>query len=217
MYIRSGACWRRRSGRHAARRLRRRCCRRLDSQWVRRPADAACAVAPPHATCPHDGRRGCASLGGGGRCGRRVGLVLLVLLLGYPALPEDPADKGGEAAPADDRHGRHALVVYAHEADDEDGHGADVLEDDGGVGDERPKVVRLQAGVALEVFEKRCLVGVVVWDCPCVSRFCFSGLCLMGRRVEREVLHVMRNVQDCFTHMSFFQARFRRRLRLLSE
>jgi len=53
-------------------------------------------------------------------------------------------------------------LVDAREAADEDDDGADLLDDDRGVGDERPEVVRLQARVALEVVEKGLFVGVVV-------------------------------------------------------
>lgn len=89
-------------------------------------------------------------------------LLLEVLLLGDPALPEEPAEKRAKGAPAGDGDGRHARVEDGDEADDEDDDGADVLQDDGRIGDERPKVVRLEARVALQVFEKRGLVGVVI-------------------------------------------------------
>ena len=63
----------------------------------------------------------------------------------------------------------HARIIDGLEADDEDGDGADVLQYDGGVGDEGPEVVWFEAGVSLEIFEKGCLVCVIVGNCvyPC--------------------------------------------------
>lgn len=63
------------------------------------------------------------------------------------------------------------------------------------VGHQRPKVVRFQSRISLEVFEKRGLVGVVIRICP------MSISTLSRRRSHREYLH------DCFTHMSFFHTR----------
>jgi hypothetical protein len=40
-----------------------------------------------------------------------------------------------------------------------------VLQDHGGVGDERPEIVGLETRVSLQVLEKRRLVGVIVRDC----------------------------------------------------
>lgn len=118
-----------------------------------RPPDAAGATSAPRAAAPGDGR------GGAG-----AELAVLVLLR-HPLLPQQPAEKGGEAAAADDGDGGDALLEDADEADDEDDDGADVLQDDGRVGDEGPKVVGLEARVALEVFEKGGLVRVVVGAC----------------------------------------------------
>ena len=89
----------------------------------------------------------------------------LLLLLPDPAIPERPAQHGAGAGDADDRDGRDALLVDGDEAADEDEHGADVLDDDGGVGDERPELVGLEARVALEVVEEGGFVGVVVGVC----------------------------------------------------
>ena len=62
-----------------------------------------------------------------------------------------------------------AFLEDGDEADDEDDDGAHLLDDDGGVGDEGPEVVGLEARVALELFEKGGLVSVVVGICPRVS------------------------------------------------
>lgn len=86
----------------------------------------------------------------------------MVLGLGYPSFPQDPGHKGRDAAPADDGHGRDALAKDGAEEDDEDDDGADVLQDDGRVGDEGPEIVRLEPRVALQVLEKSSLIGVVV-------------------------------------------------------
>lgn len=71
-----------------------------------------------------------------------------------------------------------------------------MLYDDCRVCDERPEIVGLQAGIALEVFEEGFLVGVIirvyilsVIDFP-ISNPLFPCL------------------QDCFTHNNFFQVPF---------
>lgn len=86
-----------------------------------------------------------------------------------------------------------------------------MLQDDGRVGDEGPKVVGLETRVALQVLEKRGLVCVVV------------GVCTAGMLVtalQQAVAEMdgcdATNVHDCFTHISFFHVRLRRRLLLRS-
>lgn len=110
-------------------------------------------------TTASDGTRAAGSQAGGRAGGRVNGGIVLV---GVPLLPQAPADEGGEAAPGHDSHGRDALLEDAAEADDEDDDGTHVLKDDGGIGDEGPKVVGLQAGVSLEVLQEGDLIGVVV-------------------------------------------------------
>ena len=53
----------------------------------------------------------------------------------------------------------------ADKADDEDYDTADVLDNDSGICDERPEIVGLKTGIALEVFEEGALVGVIIWVC----------------------------------------------------
>jgi hypothetical protein len=77
-----------------------------------------------------------------------------------------------------------------------------VLHYNGGVGHERPEVVRLHARVALEVFEEGGLVGVVIWVCRCPCQRTLAKISYEGYAV-----------QDCFTQSSFWK-RLRRRLRL---
>jgi len=62
---------------------------------------------------------------------RRKGLQFL----GDPVVPYQPADKGSEAAPPDNGDRADPLLEDADEADDEDNDRADVLDDDGSVGD----------------------------------------------------------------------------------
>lgn len=93
---------------------------------------------------------------------RDTGVWIALRLLGYPPVAKQPAEESGEAAPADNGHGAHALLEYADEADDEDDDGTDVLHDDGGVGDQGPELVGLKARVELELLEEGRLVGVVV-------------------------------------------------------
>ena len=57
---------------------------------------------------------------------------------------------------------RDALLENGDEGDDEDYDGADVLHYDSRVGYEGPKVVGLEAGVSLELFEECRLVCIVV-------------------------------------------------------
>jgi len=114
------------------------------------------AVVPPRADAPGPGEAGVDGA--------------VVVALADPPVPQQPADESGEAAPADDGDGAHALLEDADEADDEDDDGADVLDDDGGVGDQGPEVVGLEARVALEVLEEGGLVGVVVGVYKRVSR-----------------------------------------------
>jgi hypothetical protein len=54
-------------------------------------------------------------------------------------------------------------LVYAHEADDEYDDGAHVLDDDGGICDQWPEIIRLETGVPLEMLEEGRLVCIVVW------------------------------------------------------
>ena len=74
---------------------------------------------------------------------------LILLFLADPPVPDQPTEKSRKAAPADDGDGRHALLEYADETGDEDGDGAHLLQYDGGVGDQGPELVGLEAGVAL--------------------------------------------------------------------
>lgn len=92
-------------------------------------------------------------------------------LLANPKVPYQPADRGSEAAPSNYRHGAGALLEDAHKADDEYNDGANMLDDDGRIGDQRPEVIWLDTGVALEVLQECRLVGVVVGVCEstCVS------------------------------------------------
>ncbi|TPX10623.1 uncharacterized protein E0L32_008357, partial [Thyridium curvatum] len=96
------------------------------------------------------------------------GGVLVVRLLHHPPVPEEPAEEGREAAEPHHGDGAHALLEDADEAHDEDDDGADVLHDDGEVGDQGPELVRLQARVPLQVLEKGGLVCVVVRICSFV-------------------------------------------------
>lgn len=80
----------------------------------------------------------------------------------HPAVPQDPTKDGSDAAARHDGDGRHALLENANEANDKDGHGADLLYDDGRVSHQRPKVVGLEPRVSLEMLEKGGPVGVVV-------------------------------------------------------
>jgi hypothetical protein len=91
----------------------------------------------------------------------------------------------------------------ADEANDEYDDRADLLEDDGSVGDEGPEFVGLKTGISLEVLEKRRLVRIVVRVyCGAVNY-----LDIMSR--ERRI-----GIQECFTQSSFFQLGLRRRLLL---
>jgi hypothetical protein len=85
------------------------------------------------------------------------------LFLADPRVPENPAEHGEGARPADDGDGGDTLLNDANEAADEDGDGADVLHDDGGIGDEWPEVVRKETGVALEGGEEGGRIGVIIW------------------------------------------------------
>lgn len=89
----------------------------------------------------------------------------LSALLPHPPIPEQPADEGREAAQPHHGHGADAFSENADEADDKDDDGADVLDDDGGIGNQRPEIIWLETRVALEVLEEGRLVGVVVWVC----------------------------------------------------
>jgi hypothetical protein len=84
-------------------------------------------------------------------------------------------------------------LKYANEADDEDYDGADVLDYDCRVCDERPEIVRLEAGIALEMFEEGILIGVIIW-------VYFH---------QQLTFHCqLACLQDCFTHNNFFQVPF---------
>ena len=87
------------------------------------------------------------------------------LLLPHPSIPHQPRNYGGGGGAPGDCDGRNALLVYSDKTADEDCDGADLLDDDGGVCDEGPEVVGLQAGIALEVFEEGGVVGVVIRIC----------------------------------------------------
>jgi hypothetical protein len=80
------------------------------------------------------------------------------------------------------------------EADDEDYDAADVLDYDGGVYDEGPEIVGLEARIALEVFEEGVLVSVVIW--------------IYSASAKNQLSWVLQSSQDCFTHNSFFHVPF---------
>ena len=91
--------------------------------------------------------------------------LLSRLLLGSPPLPQQPAEEGEGGAVADDGQVADTLSEDSDEGDDEDDDGANLLDNDGSVGDEGPKCVWLEAGIALELLEEGGLVGVVVGVC----------------------------------------------------
>lgn len=91
------------------------------------------------------------------------------------------------------------LLKNTDEADNEDYDGADVLDDDRRVRNERPEVIRLESRIALKVFEEGILIRVVVRICP------ESAMASTSSRGCS---------QDCFTHNSFFQVPFLLRLEL---
>ena len=88
------------------------------------------------------------SAGDAFRLGESV-LGFPVALLPNPPVPEQPAEKSREATPSYDPDGADTLLEDAYEADNEDDDRADMLHDDGGIGDERPEVVGLNPWVAL--------------------------------------------------------------------
>jgi hypothetical protein len=56
-------------------------------------------------------------------------------------------------------------LEYADEADYEDSDGANLLQYDGDVGDERPEFVRLETGVSLEILKEGSLIRIIVRVC----------------------------------------------------
>lgn len=101
--------------------------------------------------------------GGGGR-GITRSDVLLLAVFGVcdPPLPDEPAEEGEDRAVADECDVGNALLNDSDESNDEDYDGADMLDDDGRVGDERPEIVGLEARVSLKLLEESGLIGVVV-------------------------------------------------------
>lgn len=98
-------------------------------------------------------------------------VIVLLCLLANPPIPQEPADGSCNAAPANNSHWTHALLVDAYKAYHEYDDGTDVLDNDGRVSDEGPEVVGFQARIALEVLEECRLVGVVVGICSAHQSF----------------------------------------------
>lgn len=92
-------------------------------------------------------------------------VIILLRLFAYPPIPEEPANRGGNTAPANDSHRTDALLMNADEAYHEDYDSAYMLDNDGRVGDQRPEVVGFQARIALEVLEEGGLVSVIIGIC----------------------------------------------------
>lgn len=69
-------------------------------------------------------------------------VIILLRLLAHPPIPEEPANRGGDTAPANDSHRADALLVNADEAYHKDYDSAYMLDNDGRVSDQRPEVVR---------------------------------------------------------------------------
>lgn len=70
-------------------------------------------------------------------------------LLSHPPIPQDPANRCCDTAPADYGYWAHTLLVDSDEAHDEYDDGAHMLDNDRGVGHQRPEIVRFQGRVAL--------------------------------------------------------------------
>lgn len=51
------------------------------------------------------------------------------------------------------------------EAADEDDHSAELLNDDGTIGDERPEFIGAEARVTLQCVEECRFIGVIIWIC----------------------------------------------------
>jgi hypothetical protein len=85
-----------------------------------------------------------------------------------------------------------------------------VLEDNCRIGHEWPEVVWLEARVSLKTFEKGRLISVVVRNCRESCQLVFP----MHHRPSG--CRQWSGLHDCFTHISFFHARLRRRLLLRS-
>ena len=86
-------------------------------------------------------------------------------LLPDPTIPQQPPKHRADGPKANDGDGRNALADDAAEAAHEDDHGADLLHDDGGVGDEGPEFVGPEARIPLEGIEEGFAVCVVIWVC----------------------------------------------------
>lgn len=97
--------------------------------------------------------------------------VVLLGLLAYPPIPQNPANRRGDAAPTHDGYWADALLVDAHKAHDEYDDSADMLDDDRRISDQRPEVVRFQSRISLKVLQEGGLVGVVVGICSVSSAF----------------------------------------------
>lgn len=59
--------------------------------------------------------------------------VILLGLFSNPPVPQNPANRGCDAAPADNSHRAYTLLVNAHEANHKYNDGTDMLHNDGGV------------------------------------------------------------------------------------
>jgi hypothetical protein len=127
-----------------------------------------------------------------------------VALLSDPPIPQEPAEERREAAPSHDGNGADALLEDPNETDHEYDDGADVLDDDGGIGDQRPKFVGLQARVPLQVLEEGGLIGIVIRVC----------IAFQLANIHRPWSVEWVDLHDCFTQRSFFHVLFRLRLRL---
>jgi hypothetical protein len=82
-----------------------------------------------------------------------------------PAIPQNPAEDRTDATPSDDCDGRDALLENTNEADDKYNNGADMLDYNSRVRNQRPEVVRLKPRIPLEMFEKGILIGIIVRVC----------------------------------------------------
>jgi hypothetical protein len=84
------------------------------------------------------------------------------LALALPSITENPACDRTYCRPAHHSLWAYTFLKYACEAADEYDHGADVLHDDGGIGDKRPKLVRSPPRITLKMVQEGLLVCVVV-------------------------------------------------------
>lgn len=87
---------------------------------------------------------------------------LLVMTLALPIVPEHPPCNRAQRCPSHHRLRAHSLLENCREAADKNHHRTHVLHDNRAIRHQRPKLIRPQSRIPLQMIQESLLIGIVI-------------------------------------------------------